>query len=287
MNITTLLPQTASVPGFMLQLISVILILFLSIAFGKLLTIYTQRSFNEKMDKEHLNILNKTIYYGIIILSIFFFIFPVLDIDVSSLLVAGGFAGIIIGFASQSIVGNFMSGIFLMMERPIKIGDQVNIDGNLGYVEDIKLISTIIRTYEGLYMRVPNETVFTTNITNYVANLARRFEYDVGIRYSDDADEAIKIIKDLIHEEPFALKNPAPVVFVDKLGDNAVNILVRIWAPATEWYDLKTKMLWIIKKTLEDNAIEIAFPQRTVWFASDLKTTTDNKIENEIPEKTR
>ncbi|MEZ5336245.1 MAG: mechanosensitive ion channel family protein [Methanolobus sp.] len=210
------------------------------------------------------------------------FIFPVLNIDTSGLLVAGGVVGIVIGFASQSIVGNFISGVFLMIERPIKIGDQVNIDNQLGYVEDIKIISTIIRTYDGLYMRLPNETVFTTSITNYVANLVRRFEYVVGIRYEDDADEAIRIIKDLIYTEPYALVNPSPSVFVENLGDNSVNIKVRIWAPATEWYDLKTRLLWIIKKTLEENGIEIAFPQRTIWFASDLNTRRVAEDHNEV-----
>jgi small-conductance mechanosensitive channel len=243
---------------------------------AKGITIYLQRSLKDKMDKEHLNILIKSIYYGAIVLSIVGVIFPLLNIDTSGLLVAGGVVGIVIGFASQSIVGNFISGVFLMIERPIKIGDQVNIDNKLGYVEDIKIISTIIRTYDGLYIRLPNETVFTTSITNYVANLTRRFEYIVGIRYSDDADEAIKIIKDIIEMEPFALVNPGPSVFVDTLGDNAVNIIVRIWAPATHWYDMKMKLLWVIKKTLEDNGIEIAFPQRTVWFASELETRKMN-----------
>jgi small-conductance mechanosensitive channel len=121
-------------------------------------------------------------------------------------------------------------------------------------------------------MRLPNETVFTTSITNYVANLTRRFEYVVGIRYSDDADEAIKIIRDIIDEQPYALVNPSSSIFVDTLGDNAVNLIVRIWAPATEWFDMKTKLLWVIKKTLEEHGIEIAFPQRTIWFASELNT---------------
>ncbi|WP_340817812.1 mechanosensitive ion channel family protein [Methanolobus sp. WCC4] len=255
-----------------LQIFTILLILFFTVLLGKGITIYLQRTLKDKMDKEHLNILLKTIYYGLIVFAILGVIFPILNIDTSGLLVAGGVAGIVIGFASQSIVGNFISGVFLMIERPIKIGDQVNIDNKLGYVEDIKIISTIIRTYEGLYIRLPNETVFTTSITNYVANLARRFEYVVGIRYEDDADEAIRIIKELIDEQPYALVNPSPSVFVDNLGDNAVNISVRVWAPATEWYDLKMKLLWIIKKTLEENGIEIAFPQRTVWFASDLNT---------------
>ncbi|ETA69060.1 small-conductance mechanosensitive channel [Methanolobus tindarius DSM 2278] len=259
-----------------LQVVTVIVILFFTIVIAKGITIYLQRSLKDKMDKEHLNILIKSIYYGAIVLSIVGVIFPLLNIDTSGLLVAGGVVGIVIGFASQSIVGNFISGVFLMIERPIKIGDQVNIDNKLGYVEDIKIISTIIRTYDGLYIRLPNETVFTTSITNYVANLTRRFEYIVGIRYSDDADEAIKIIKDIIEMEPFALVNPGPSVFVDTLGDNAVNIIVRIWAPATHWYDMKMKLLWVIKKTLEDNGIEIAFPQRTVWFASELETRKMN-----------
>lgn len=266
----------------LLQIITILLILFFTIILGKGVTIYLQRTLKDKMDKEHLNILLKTIYYGLLVFAIVGVIFPILSIDTSGLLVAGGFVGIVIGFASQSIVGNFISGIFLMIERPIKIGDQVNIDSKLGFVEDIKIISTIIRTYDGLYIRLPNETVFTTSITNYVSNLARRFEYVVGIRYEDDADEAIKIIKQLIDEQPYALVNPEPSVFVDNLGDNAVNLAVRVWAPATQWYELRTKLLWIIKKTLEENGIEIAFPQRTVWFASGLNTRNMSPEQNEI-----
>ncbi|WP_407356730.1 mechanosensitive ion channel family protein [Methanolobus sp. WCC5] len=272
MNYTEIAKFAPPLSDPLLQVITVIIILFLAVVIGKAMTIYLQRSLKDKMDKEHLNILLKAIYYGIIVVAITGFIFPLLDIDTSGLLVAGGVVGIILGFASQSIVGNLISGVFLMLERPIKIGDTVNINNNIGFVEDIHLISTIIRTFDGLYMRLPNETVFTTSITNYVANLGRRFEYVVGIRYEDDADKAISIINDLIEEQPYALVNPAPSVFVDTLGDNAVNIIVRVWAPATEWYDTKMKLLWIIKKTLEDNGIEIAFPQRTVWFASDLNT---------------
>ena len=266
----------------LLQIATVIIFLFFTLLIAKGITIYLQRSFKDKIDKEHLNILVKSIYYGSIVIAVVGVIFPVLDVDTSGLLVAGGVVGIVLGFASQSIMGNLISGVFLMVERPIKIGEQVNIDNKLGYVEDIKIISTIIRTYDGLFIRIPNETVFTTSITNYVANLARRFEYVVGIRYSDDADEAIEIIRDIIDREPFALINPGPSVFVDTLGDNAVNIIVRIWAPASHWYDIKMKLLWVIKRTLEENGIEIAFPQRTLWFASELGT---RRISNDCVQK--
>ncbi len=271
-NVTELINLAPTFQDVLLKGIIVILILFLAIAIGKGLTLYLERSFKERIDKEQMNILLKIVYYGVITLAVVTIIFPVLDVNVSGLLVAGGVVGIVVGFASQSIVGNLMSGIFLMTERPIKIGDQVNISNSAGYVEDISFISTIIRTYDGLFVRVPNEIVFTTNITNYVANVVRRFDYVVGIRYEDDADEAIDIIQEILDREPFALKNPPAGIFVDNLGDNAVNILVRIWSPVTEWYELKTRMLWIIKKTLEENGIEIAFPQRTVWFADELRT---------------
>lgn len=252
-----------------LKFLAVVVTIIGTVLIAKVTTIYLRRSFKEKISKDHLDIILKVVYYSIIIIAILFFVFPILGVEASSLLVAGGVVGLVIGFASQNIVGNLMSGFFLMVERPIKVGNQVNIGGNAGWVEDINIISTIIRTYDGLYVRIPNEMVFTDSIINYVAHVARRFEYMVGIRYSDDADEAIYIIKKVIESYPFALKSPGPLVFVDNLGDNSVNITVKIWAPTTNWYALKTEILWKIKKTLEENGIEIAFPQRVVWFAND------------------
>ncbi len=162
-----------------------------------------------------------------------------------------------------------------MIERPMKLGDSVNIAGTAGVVEEIRIISTTLRTFDGLYVRIPNEKVFTTDITNYVAHVARRIEYVVGIRYSDDAEKAIGIIKRLSEEHPLTLKHPSGDIFVDNLGDNAVNIIVRIWAPSTEWYGVKKELLWKIKTAFEAEGIEIAFPQRTIWFANEL-TSREN-----------
>ncbi len=279
MNFTefySLIPVTGS-PIFKI-ITAVGIVIFTAITI-KVMTIYFRRSLKEKMNREHLEILLKVGSFSIILIVFLIFVLPAFGIQPSSFLVAGGVLGIILGFASQSIVSNLISGIFLMIERPIKIGDQVHIEDIFGFVEDINMMSTIIRTYEGLFVRIPNDKVFTTNITNYVGNAARRFEYIVGIRYSDAADEAIKIIGNVIEVHPFALKHPKPKVYVDNLGDNAVNIKVRIWAPSTEWFDVKMELLWIIKKTMEQNGIEIAFPQQTLWFANELKTQ-----ENKNPE---
>ncbi|MDY7031875.1 MAG: mechanosensitive ion channel family protein [Thermodesulfobacteriota bacterium] len=251
------------------DILVVVVILVIAFFTAKALSVYLRRSLKEKMAREHLDILVKVATYSIIVVAALWAL-TLLGLNLSGLLVAGGIAGIVIGFASQSIVGNLISGIFLIIERPIRIGNQVNVEGVFGFVEDIKIISTVIRTYDGLYVRIPNQKVFTSSITNFVGNVARRFEYVVGIRYSDDADKAIKIIKDLVEDHPFALKNPSPLIFVDNLGDNSVNIMVRIWAPSSDWYGVKTELLWKIKKSLELEGIEIAFPQRVVWFANEL-----------------
>jgi small-conductance mechanosensitive channel len=256
------------------HLLSVAVILIVSSLVAKILSLYIRKFLKKKLSKDHLQLIIKLVSFLVYTIALVW-IFAVLGLKLTGVLFGGAMAGIILGFASQSIVGNFIAGIFLIIEKPFKIGDQVNIDNMNGFVEEIRIIATTIRTYDGLYVRIPNQTAFTTKMTNYVGNIARRFEYKVGIRYCDDADKAIDIIKDVIEQHPFALKKPKPLVYVDNLGDNAVNIMVRIWAPVTEWFDLKQVVLWKIKTTLEKSGIEIAFPQRTLWFANEIKSKSE------------
>ena len=235
----------------------------------RMVTLSLRRNLKDKVKAYQLDLLRKLISYTIILIAIAVAL-PMLSIKLSGLLVAGGITGLILGFASQNIVSNLISGLFLIAERPIRIGQQVNIDGTVGFVDDIRILSTIIRTFDGLYIRVPNERVFTSNIINLTANIVRRFDYSIGIRYRDDADKAIKIIKTLLDDHPFVLKTPSSQVYVESLGDNSVNLLARIWCPVTEWYGVRMELLWKIKTTLEAQGIQVPFPQRTVHFESDL-----------------
>ncbi|WP_319642510.1 mechanosensitive ion channel family protein [Methanovulcanius yangii] len=247
------------------QIITFFAVLIIAIIIAKFVTINLERGLKDKVSKNHLNLVSKIFYYAIIVIGLVIAL-PNLDIDFSGLLVAGGVLGIVIGFAAQSVVSNLISGIFLIFEHPIKIGDNVLIDDVHIIVEDIRILSTIGKTFDGIYVRIPNEKVFTTNIVNYVANIARRFEYDVEIRYADDAGKAIAIIEDLIDKEPFCLKNPGSSVYVDQLASDGVMIKVRMWAPSEVWWDVRTTMLWRIKVAIEAEGIEIPFPQRTLWL---------------------
>jgi len=270
-----------SVTVFDLMVVAIILIIAIVIA--KALSLYLRRFLREKVSKGHLEVLVKVTSYSIFIIALII-ILPLLGVKLSGLLVAGGIAGLAIGFASQSVIGNLISGLFLIVEQPFAIGNVINIDGTVGIVEDSRIISTTLRTFDGPLMRLPNQKIFTANITNYAVNVARRFEYVIGIRYSDNADKAIEIIKNLIQEHPLVLINPAPMVFVDNLGDSSVNIIARIWAPATEWFGVKMELLWKIKQALEKEGIEIPFPQHVVWFANELSAREMRGSESENPD---
>ena len=235
---------------------------------------YLKRGLSDTIRKDEMIKIVRLVQILLILAGIFISL-PSFHVDFGELLVIGGTAGIIIGFASQRLVTNVGSGAFLMLERPMRIGDSVKIGDTSGTVDDIRVLSTTIKTYEGIYVRIPNETVFTSEITNYDANVARRFEYRIPIRYSDDADHAIYIIGNLLAGHPFVLKNPQPSVYVDELGDNGIIIMVRVWAPSSEWWSVRTEMLSKIKSALEKEGIEIPVPQRVVWLAE--KTGTKEK----------
>lgn len=242
-----------------------VLILSITVLVSKIISLYIRRSLKDKVSKDVGETIIKLFYYGsIIIVSIS--ALHLMGIDLSGLLLAGGITGIILGFASQNIVGNLISGIFLMIEKPIKIGDQVEISGTSGFITDIRIISTLIRTYDGLLVRIPNQQVFTSNITNVVGFPVRRFDFSIGIRYSDDAEHAIELIKELINKEPYALFNPEPSVKVSELGHSSVVLIVRVWAPISEWFELKSNLILKVKKNLEENGIEIPFPQQVVYL---------------------
>ena len=258
-----------------LDLIIFALIVTISVIIAKIAGAYIKKSLSDRIRQDEMQKIAKIAQAFIILCGIFISL-PQFNVDLGKLFLIGGTAGIVIGFASQRLVTNVGSGIFLIIERPVKIGDTVKIGTTEGIIENIRILSTTIKNYEGVYIRIPNETVFNSEITNYVANVARRFEYRITIRYRDDAGQAIRIISGLVATEPFILVNPPPSIYVDELGDNGIILMVRIWAPSLEWWAVRTELLWKIKLALEQEGIGFPFPQRTVWFAHD-DTTVQRK----------
>ena len=213
----------------------------------------------------------KIIYFGIIFVA--FFVFTSSQgLDFSGLLVAGGIFAVVIGFATQSVVSNLISGIFLVIEKPAKHGDTIQIPdmGVTGTLLDIGTFSSRIRKFDGTVIRIPNEKFFTSNIRSLTVSFVRRAEVTVGIAYNADIGDAISAIADEIAlAMPFVLRVPAPEFRVEELGDSSVNIMVLVWHPRDDWSQVQPVLLTVIKRALDQSGIEIPFPQRVIWDAKD------------------
>jgi small-conductance mechanosensitive channel len=189
-------------------------------------------------------------------------------VDFTGVLVAAGIFGVVLGFALQPVVVNLISGLFLQLDRTAKVGDPVQLvePDVAGIVLDINVFSTRIRTFDGVFVRVPNDRVFTSQIRNFSSTAARRVDMTVTIAYKEDAEKARKLIREMLDNNPHVLTDPAPEVMTWELAENSVNILVWPWVPSSAWLTLRKQMAEDVKNLLDENKIEIPFPQRTVWF---------------------
>lgn len=206
------------------------------------------------------------LYYGIITVS-FVIVITSTGVDFSGLLVAGGIFGVIIGFATQSVVSNLISGLFLMIEKPLKQGDVIELPEMdvLGRVLDISMFSTIIRKFDGTTMRVPNDKVFTSRIRGFSPTKARRLSVLVGIGYGSNTKKAINVIKIAIAKNmPYVLRKPEPEIHVAELADSSVNLDVMVWIHRDHWDEVYPELRGVIKTALDENGIEIPFPQRVL-----------------------
>jgi len=240
--------------------------LVLAVVLAKAVTMYMNRVLKDRLDKSQLKVLVKAVYYGLILLLVFI-VLSTLGVNISSLLVAGGVVGVIVGFASQRIVGNFISGIFLFVERPMKIGDIVNVDGQTGIVEDIRIFSTRLRGFDGVDVRLPNEKVFTNKIKNYVAYAARRIDLQWVLRYGGDTDRARELIKGLLDAHPYILVKPGADIAVTALGPDGAEISVYAWGPISGWYGAKMDIIQQVKDAFAAEGLEIAAARRVVESA--------------------
>ncbi len=224
-----------------------------------------------KLSKDVAQNWGKILYFTIIIISFLIFT-STTGFDFSGLLVAGGIFGIIIGFATQSVVSNLISGIFLMIEKPVKQGDKVEIPGTeiSGTLLDISTFSARIRRFDGTILRVPNESFFTSNIRSLTSTPVRRSEAIISIAYKEDIEGAISVMaKEIRKSMPYVLILPEPEFRIKQLADSGVNIEVLVWHTREDWDQVGPKLLQVAKKALDVAGIEIPFPQRVIWKAKE------------------
>ncbi|ABM80229.1 mechanosensitive ion channel family protein [Hyperthermus butylicus] len=219
-----------------------------------------RRSLQQRLPLHIYKTIENIVFYSIVAAGAIS-ILGLFGVSLSGLIVAGGFAGLVVGLASQQTISNLVSGIFLLIEQPLRVGDPVNIDNVGGIVADIGILSTRIRTWDGYIVRIPNSKVFDAKIENYQRTKARRVEYEVGISYRSDIEKAIEALRKMIEEHPYCLVNPGPQIFVDRYADSAVILKIRCWTPPQVWFNTKIELQTMTKKVLEEAGVEIPFPQ--------------------------
>lgn len=255
-----------------LEILISIAIFAIGVIIARVLRVTVLRYIGLHLPEETRQILNRVVYWSIIVLAGLAALSNQ-GVDFTGLLIAGGFFGIIIGFATQSLVANLISGIFMQLDRPMKIGDPIEVAGMdvAGIVTEITAFSTRLRRFDGTYVRIPNEKVFTSQIRNFSKNIARRLEFQVSIGYKEDMARAIEVIQKSLYKTPMVLVEPEPNVFVDTLAESGVNINVFAWVPWQHWFLMRQQLVEQVKKELDAVEVELPYPQRVIWFAEPSK----------------
>jgi small-conductance mechanosensitive channel len=268
------IPEQLNLLGTDIALLTILLTIvivvsgFLVAHFARLLT---ARYIGGRVPPDTRKTMGRFVYYVIVAIALLSAL-GISGLDLSGLFLAGGIAGIVIGFATQSLFSNLISGIFLQIDKPMRIGDPVLTTGKLpdvaGVVVEVTMLSSRLRMFDGTYVRLPNSDVFLSEIRNYSGAVARRVEFSCGIAYKEDPSKAIEVIRARLARNPLVLIEPEPDIYVDRLDDSAVLLNIWCWVPFTVWFDMKKDLIRQVKAELDMNGIEIPFPQRVVHFHS-------------------
>ena len=199
------------------------------------------------------------------------FIIQTAGIDMSSLSLLAGALGVGIGFGLQNITDNFISGIIILFEKPIKVGDRIVVGGTEGDVINISVRATTILTNENISIIVPNSEFISSRVTNWSHNDRNiRFDLPVGVSYGEDPSKVKKVLLDVAMENVHVLKKPEPIVFFDEFADSSLNFTLGVW---TSTYTdkprrLKSELYFEIFEQFKKEGIEIPFPQRDIHIKS-------------------
>jgi len=219
--------------------------------------------------------LSRIIGYTLIAVG-FYVAFQLVGVDLSSLAIIAASLGVGVGFGLQNIINNLVSGIIILAERPISIGDRIEVGGVAGRVTKIQIRSTTVVTNDNITMIVPNADFISNTVTNWSHGDPKvRIRVPVGVAYGSDLKLLQQLLLEAAAEHPKALRDPTPVVLFTEFGDSSLNFELGVWTQemtATPIH-FTSEMNFIIEKKLRENGIEIPFPQRDLHVRSGLPAT--------------
>jgi len=189
----------------------------------------------------------------------------VLGVQMTSFIAILGAAGLAIGLALSGTLQNFAGGVMILFFKYFKVGDFIEAQGHMGTVKEIQIFVTELTTPDNKTIFVPNGPLSTGSLINYSAQPTRRVDWTFGIAYGDDVDTAYGVLGRLIEADDRILKDPAPFMAVSALADSSVNIVVRVWVNAADFWGVHFRMNELVYKEFDKAGLSIPFPQRDIY----------------------
>lgn len=181
-------------------------------------------------------------------------------LNLNILLGTAGVAGIAIGFASQTSISNIISSLFLISEKPFEVDDVISVGGTSGIVMSIDLLSVKIRTFANTYIRIPNETIIKSEVTNITRFPIRRLDLEFRVSFEEDVEKVRDILKKVAASNPYCLNNPEPLFIFNGFGESAINLFFGVWFEKNSYISLKNSILLEIKSAFRDEGVAIPYP---------------------------
>jgi len=192
------------------------------------------------------------------------------NFDLNRFTLLAGALGVGIGFGLQSIVNNFVSGLVLLFERPIKVGDRIEVGQLLGDVRHIGMRASVVRTLTGAEVVVPNGNLVSNEVTNWtLSDQLRRGDIEVGVKYGTDPEQVLEILLQVAERHEDVLKEPPPAAWFMGFGESSLDFSLRAWTGATEkFFQVRSDLNVAVNRALKEAGMEIPFPQRDLHVRS-------------------
>ncbi len=194
----------------------------------------------------------------------FLFVLNTFGVQTTSIIAAIGAAGLAIGLALQGALSNVAAGVMIILFRPFKLGDFIDVNGTMGTVKEITLNNTVVANLSNVKVIIPNAEVWGNTIANYSEYDTRRAEWTFGVGYGANLAVAEQTIRDTIMADDRSLSDPEPFVQVNALNDSSVDFLVRVWVSSEVYFQYQADMKRKVKEALDAAGVEIPFPTRTL-----------------------
>jgi small-conductance mechanosensitive channel len=222
-------------------------------------------------------------YTGLFIIA--FSLLNEMGFKLTHLLAAAGVVGIAIGFASQTSIANIISGLFLIAEESFVVGDVISVGGTQGKVLSVDILSVKIVTFDNRLVRIPNENIIKSELTNNTRFPVRRVDLNISVAYKENISKVREILFKVAHDNPLCLQNPEPVFLFREFGDSSINLLFAAWTLKSDFAELKNQLQEQVKVRFEEEGIEIPFPHVSIYKGAVSEPFPVELVENATPAK--